>query len=284
MSNRSVHLLGRVFLTGNIETKTGLRIGDSQSNLTIGGVDLPVIRNRQNNQPYIPGSSLKGKLRSLSEKYCQAPLNFTIHRGKQPTGQGKVEIHIAQSQEDYDHSRYGWISKVFGTTGDAGDFIKHPNRLIVRDVMLDPKSQDELYKLKTDLPYTEVKWEAAIDRVTSAATPRQIERVPAGAVFGPMELVFNFYQPTDTVLFAHLLTALKLLEDDYLGGHGSRGSGKIAFNALKVFLRKGADYHEVKDEQRFYLPKGLTLAELTAKDKKKDLLQWVVDEFSQKEG
>ena len=76
---------------------------------------------------------------------------------------------------------------------------------------------------------------------------------------------------------------MQLLEDDYLGGHGSRGSGKIAFNVLKVFLRKGDDYHEVKDEQRFYLPDGLTLAELTAKDKKEELLQWVADEFSQKE-
>lgn len=282
MTNRIVHMLGRVFITGEIEAKTGLRIGDSQTTMTIGGVDLPVIRNKRTNEPYIPGSSLKGKMRSLSEKFYQAPPNFQVHKGDD-RGKGKVEIHIAQTPQDYTNPRYGWISKVFGTTGDAGNFVTAPSRLIVRDVMLEKKSRDELYNLKTDLPYTEVKWEAAIDRVTSAATPRQIERVPAGAVFGPMELVFNVYQDGDERLFDHLLTAMQLLEDDYLGGHGSRGSGKIAFRTLRIYLRRGGTYEEVKDE-RFFTEKGLTLAALTEVNTRQQLLQWVAEQFKPKEG
>jgi CRISPR-associated protein Csm3 len=239
MATNNVRLLGRVFITGEIETKTGLRIGDSQTTMTIGGVDLPVIRNRRTNEPYIPGSSLKGKMRSLSEKLTGAPQNFTVHPGNRE-GKGRVRIHVAHDADnisgkpDYDDPTYGWINKVFGITGDAGVWATAPNRLLVRDVLLAEASRDELNELKTDLPFTEVKWEAAIDRVTSAATPRQIERVPAGAVFGPMEFVFSLYEAGDDQLFGQVLTAMELLEDDYLGGHGSRGSGKIEFRTLRV--------------------------------------------------
>jgi CRISPR-associated protein Csm3 len=281
MSTRNVHLLGRIFITGQIEAKTGLRIGDSQTTMTIGGVDLPVIRNKKTNEPYIPGSSLKGKLRSLSEKYYQAPPNFTVNKGREG-GKGKVEIHTAQSENDYNDRKYGWISKVFGTTGDAGDFISAPSRIVVRDIPLEPVSKNELLeKAKTDLPFTEVKWEAAIDRVTSAATPRQIERVPAGAVFAPMEMVFSYYLEGDEALIGNLLTAMELLEDDYLGGHGSRGSGKIEFRGLKVYLRKGAAYQEVRDP-RFAPENGLTLPQLAAL--KADLVKWVAEQMKLEEG
>jgi CRISPR-associated protein Csm3 len=264
---RKVKLLGRALLHGEIEAKTGLRIGDTQNSLTIGGVDLPVIRNRRNNEPYIPGSSLKGKMRSLSEKLTNAPLNFPVNRGG-PGGKGRVEIHTAQTEADY---KAYWVNPIFGVTGDGGDWITAPNRLLVRDVPLTEKSRDELLNMKTDLPYTEVKWEAAIDRVTSAATPRQIERVPAGAVFGPMELVFNFYLPGDEMHFAHVLTALQLVEDDYLGGHGSRGSGKVKFRNLSVHIRRGDAYESVTDP-RF---SGMMLAQLI--EKKADLIGWMKD-------
>lgn len=276
---RNARLLGRVLITGEIETKTGLRIGDSQNVLTIGGVDLPVIRSRRNNQPYIPGSSLKGKMRSLSEKLTNAPQNFSVNPGG-AGGKGKVEIHTAKSEADY--KKY-WVNPIFGVTGDGGDWIEAPNRLIVRDVPMlsDPKSNppregsvEHFLTLKTDLPFTEVKWEAAIDRVTSAATPRQIERVPAGAVFGPMELVFSLYLKEDATLLDHLLTALRLVEDDYLGGHGSRGSGKVAFRALNVDMRLG-DKYDAKSDGRF---NGLVLSELISR--RADLLKWVSDSLA----
>lgn len=264
---KNIKLLGRVIISGKIEAKTGLHIGGSPGALAIGNVDMPVIRDEHNNQPYIPGSSLKGKMRSQAEKWTGAPQNTTIHKGKED-GTGKVEIHTAKSAEEY--AKY-WVNPLFGVTGDAGDWISAPNRLIVRDVPLETGSAKELLTTRTDMPFTEVKWEAAIDRVTSAATPRQIERVPAGAIFGPMELVFSMYLREDKELLGHLLTAMQLLEDDYLGGQGSRGSGKIAFSNLKVEIRHGAEYASVTDP-RF---SELTLPNLL--EKKAELLQWVSD-------
>ncbi len=264
---KTVKLLARVIIQGEIVTKTGLHIGGSPGALAIGNVDMPVIRDERTNQPYIPGSSLKGKMRSQAEKWTGAPQNTTINKGK-PDGTGKVEMHTAKSAQEY--ATY-WVNPLFGVTGDNGDWVNAPNRLILRDIALTAESARELLAARTDMPYTEVKWEAAIDRVTSAATPRQIERVPAGAVFGPMELVFSMYLKEDKALLGHLLTAMQLLEDDYLGGQGSRGSGKIAFRNLKVEIRHGAEYATATDA-RF---SALTLPGLI--EKKMDLFQWVAD-------
>jgi CRISPR-associated protein Csm3 len=157
-----------------------------------------------------------------------------------------VKIHVAKSREQYDQY---WVNPIFGVPGEVDFAIPAPNRLVVRDVPLDPESEKELLALKTDLPFTEVKWEAAIDRVTAAAKPRQIERVPAGAVFSPMELVFSLYLPEDVTLFDHVLTCLQLVEDDYLGGQGSRGSGKVAFRNLTVTCKRGDTNVETRDDR-----------------------------------
>jgi CRISPR-associated protein Csm3 len=61
-----------------------------------------------------------------------------------------------------------------------------------------------------------------------------MERVPAGAVFKPLGLVFNIYTQADLARWPHVVTALQLLEDDYLGGLGSRGSGQVNFKRLEV--------------------------------------------------
>lgn len=244
------HLQARVFLKGQIQAVTGLRVGGSPGALAIGGVDLPVIREGLSKRPYIPGSSLKGKMRSLFEKHENAPQNRSI-------GQG-VKIHVAGGdRRDYPNGREGdeqiarkgteqynkfWVNPIFGVPGEVKFDVPAPNRLVVRDVPLTNESAEELRNAKTDLPFSEVKWEAAIDRVTAAATPRQIERVPAGAVFGPMEIIFNAYLASDAELFWHVIEAMQLLEDDYLGGHGSRGSGKIAFCNLSLKMRHGVQY------------------------------------------
>jgi CRISPR-associated protein Csm3 len=233
---KELTLYGRIILTGRVRAVSGLHIGGSPGALAIGNVDMPVIRDAVTNRPYIPGSSLKGKMRSLAEKLTGAPQN-------QPIGKD-VNIHIAKSRQEYERF---WVNPVFGVPGAdpsrAKDFeVPAPTRLVVRDVPLDDESAQKLQDAKTDLPFSEVKWEAAIDRVTAAATPRQIERVPAGAIFRPLELVFSVYQPGDLDLFPHVLTALQLVEDDYLGGQGSRGSGKVAFEELRLAVRRGAPY------------------------------------------
>lgn len=246
----TVKLMGRLIVRGQIDLLSGLHIGGAMGALSIGGVDLPVIRNVTNGRPYIPGSSLKGKMRSLSEKLIGAPQNTRI--GKD------VFIHVAANQDEY--ARH-WVNPVFGVPGEVDFPIAAPNRLIVRDVPLSDESAARLEAARTDLPYTEVKWEAAIDRVTSAATPRQIERVPAGVTFTPMELVFSVYQPDDVQLFRHVLTALQLVEDDYLGGHGSRGSGKVAFRRLVIERKAGTDY--AGEKSREYPTLGELIADTT---------------------
>ena len=226
MNDRLIQLHGRIILEGKIQALTGLHIGGSPGALAIGGVDLPVIRNVVDQKPYIPGSSLKGKMRSLWEKVKGV-------RQNQPIGQG-VSIHACKTKAEYDACP---VCQIYGTLGQSD--ASFPTRIVVRDVALDKTS---LNNARTDLPYSEVKWEAAIDRITSAATPRQIERVPAGAIFGGMQIVYNVYSAADRARFMDVLTALQLVEDDYLGGHGSRGSGRVKFTDLQLVCKSAADY------------------------------------------
>lgn len=235
MTDRVITLHGRIFMRAEIEMLTGLHIGGAAGGLEIGGVDKPVIRNARTNQPYIPGSSLKGKLRSIMEKAYGAPQTFRINEG--------VYVHVPESREQYQN--YRMIAGVFGTLPERRGFrVASPTRLTVRDVPLTEESAKELGRMRTDLPFTEIKWEAAIDRVTSAAAPRQIERVPAGAVFGPAELIFSVYtgegeQPADVAsLFETIVEALNHLEDDYLGGMGSRGNGQVRLRKLAISARR----------------------------------------------
>lgn len=219
-------LQGRVFITFDIRAVTGLHIGGSESGIEIGGVDKTVIRAPLTGQPYIPGSSLRGKVRSLTEKYLGKEQNHSI---------AKVKIHTCETLDDY---KKCCVCRTFGVPGQVG--FNTPTRLIVRDVFLTPKSAQELREAQTDLPFTEVKTEVAIDRVTSVANPRQMERVPAGAVFGPAQLIYSVYNgdgcdpSQDIDMLKKVFLGLKLLEDDYLGGLGSRGSGQVVLENIRI--------------------------------------------------
>ncbi|MHC1599443.1 MAG: type III-A CRISPR-associated RAMP protein Csm3 [Candidatus Methanospirareceae archaeon] len=207
--------LGKVMIKGRMEVITGLHIGASKETVKIGGIDSPVVRDPVTNLPYIPGSSLKGKMRSLMEKALGKEFREI---SKQPP----IQIHVCGDE----HCE---VCRLFGSSVKVGREQKHiPARLIVRDLHL--LNRDALEKIDTGLPYTEWKFENSIDRVTSAANPRQIERVPAGAVFG-LELVYDAHdrgQLKEDIENIH--RALKLLENDALGGHGSRGYGQVRFS------------------------------------------------------
>lgn len=245
MANKTIKLEGRVFITFNIEAVTGLHIGGSDTSIEIGGVDKTVIRDPLTNRPYIPGSSLKGKMRSLLEKYRGLVQNQRI-------GQGYIHSCGADTKDQEARQAYMNcdVCQVFGVPGERE--FSTPTRLIVRDVKLSDKSA-ELLNGRTDLPFTEVKTEVSIDRVTSAANPRQMERVPAGSDFGgerPAELVYSIYRGDDCDPLRDiqrldvLVEGLCLLEDDYLGGLGSRGSGKVRLHDIVVKLYGAANYME----------------------------------------
>lgn len=200
-----IKLTKKIVYTGTITLKTGLHIGGTNAALNIGGPDKFVVRNPINNVPYIPGSSLKGKMRSLVEIY-----NGETDGGK-PTNNP--------------NSKAGAL---FGVSGDSEN--SRPSRLIVRDAELDVNSQDFS---NTDLPYTESKTEVAIDRITAKSNPRTFERVPAGAKFN-LNMVLNVFEGEDEeALKRTLKQAINLLQDDYLGGHGSRGYGQVEFSELE---------------------------------------------------
>lgn len=227
----SIQLQGRIFLQGDIHAVTGLHIGGNSGQLDIGGIDNPVIRNAFNRQPYIPGSSLRGKMRSLLDRH--------------------FDNAECKSLTDYERSP---VFQAFGVapTGDLRGKTM-PTRVIVRDTFLTATALEALNKRDTDTDFTEIKTEVAIDRITSAATPRQQERVPAGTTFGPFQIVHSLYTQGENgreylqdelQLFDTVLMGMELLEDDYLGGSGSRGSGQIAFDNLQLTLKTRQCYEK----------------------------------------
>lgn len=244
-------LSGKVIVTGKIKSETGLHIGGATTGIDIGGVDNPVIKDPEG-KPYIPGSSLKGKMRSLLEK--DLGLAADEHRiwVKKP----EVSIHMCNEPNCV-------VCNVFGrTNGKHTKFINDeefkidcttPTRLIVRDAHLIEDTIPEDVRKNLDLEWTEVKWENAIDRITSAANPRQIERVPAGAEF-EFEMIYNVFDNSDKENLKQVFKAMNLLEDDYLGGQGSRGYGQIKFKDIEVYWNSKEDYEkgtiELEDKRK----------------------------------
>lgn len=207
-------LTQKLIIKTKMKVETGLHIGGSSESVEIGGIDNSVIRRSIDNTPYIPGSSLKGKIRSLLEQMRGAP-----------------EIGYNQEINDF----FGFTDKKTGVT-----------KLIVRDAYLTKEDKEKLEKSDyLDMPYTEVKSENRIDRVKGTASdPRRMERVPAGVKFD-VEFVINVWDEDDDGenLKNLLKEGIKALELDYLGGSGSRGYGKVSFEWDKI------ENPEVKDMQ-----------------------------------
>lgn len=207
----------KIVIQGEIEAVTGLHIGGTNSAMGIGGPDSTVVRNPVTNLPYIPGSSLKGKMRSLLE------INMGII-GSRRMGD------IKNTPSDDPNQLPG---QLFGALPSDGGQEQRPSRIMVRDgELLNGDAMTE-----TDLPFTESKTEVVIDRITSKAMPRTLERVPAGARF-KLNLVINIFADDDEKeLVNATLRCLKMVEDDYLGGSGSRGSGQVRFHIERIAAR-----------------------------------------------
>ncbi len=235
MTNNKINfgLLGKIIIGADIEVLTGLRIGGSKSGLKIGGIDLNVITDPWG-KPYIPGSSIKGKLRSLAEKKIAAG---------NPNFWNDEQTHKCSESNNYKNCP---ICRIWGISGDCKiSDVPTLTRLYVSDCYLDESSITKEMKSNLELEYTEAKYETAIDRIKGTARPgtlREIERVPAGARFKDAELIYNVFEEEDKKLLKHVFEAIEILEHDYLGGMGSRGYGRVRFANIRVFWNRKEDY------------------------------------------
>jgi len=234
-------LIGKLILEGTVCCETGLHIGAGKGSLEIGGADNPVVKDAFG-RPYIPGSSLRGRLRSLLEHSSGAVAPSELVYLSRRKGQ---EVRIHQSNRPDDE-----ICLLFGRNPGRmervrGDVLETttatPARLTVYDATLDLDSITAAMRENLDDELTEVKSENAIDRITSQASPRTLERVPAGARFR-FRMVLDILCEEDKALAGRVLEGLRLIEDDALGGGGSRGSGRVRFDAIRMVWR-GRDFY-----------------------------------------
>lgn len=203
-------------IRGTIRCDTGLHIGGSQDEIEIGAVDSPVIKHPITKEPYIPGSSLKGKMRSqLERKYGKVESNG------EPCRCGKKDCLVC---------------RVFG----AHKNTKHtlgPTRILVRDAILSEKTKEKYKKIMIEkgILLLETKTENVINRLKGTAEhPRTLERVPAGTEFD-MEIALQIFDMDDEKkIFDFIRKGLYLVQETYLGGFGSRGSGKVSFINLNM--------------------------------------------------
>lgn len=251
--------IGKLILEGELHCETGLHVGAGKGSLEIGGSDNPVVKDAFG-RPYIPGSSLRGRIRALLEQSSGVAVPAELVYLSRRKGQ---EVRIHQSDRPDDE-----ICLLFGRNAGrmdrvVGDPLESthatPARLSVYDAPLDLDSIAPAMRENLDDELTEVKSENAIDRITSQANPRTLERVPAGARFR-IRMVADVLCAEDAPLFARLLEGMRLLEDDALGGGGSRGSGRVRFANLKLAWRPRAYYAGAAPEQQ--LIAGADLAAL----------------------
>jgi len=211
-----------LLIKGKIKLLTGLHIGAGDNQIQIGGIDNPVVRDPVTKEPYIPGSSVKGKMRHLLE----------LRYGFFNSDGGPSDIKSLNDQPDKNKVN---ILKLFGVSGAESEEAKEenitPTRLSFYDLKL--KNADLLKKVSPLM--TEDKAEVKVNRITGTGeNPRHTERVPAGAEF-EFKLAVKVFDGDDEGGFCNLIKeGLKLIEADSLGGNGSRGYGKVKFVIEKI--------------------------------------------------
>ncbi|MBV9265643.1 MAG: type III-A CRISPR-associated RAMP protein Csm3 [Acidobacteriaceae bacterium] len=233
--------VGKLILEGEIQCHTGLHIGAGKGSLEIGGADNPVVKDAFG-IPYIPGSSLRGRLRSLLEQSLGLAVPSELIFLSKRKGQ-EVRIHQSDRPDDEICILFGRTpGRVDRVSGESGEAVgASPARLTVYDAPLLVDSITPQMRENLDDELTEVKSENAVDRITSQANPRTLERVPSGARF-KFRMVLDVLCEEDKPLLARVVQGLRLLEDDALGGGGSRGSGRVSFSNLNLAWRS-KDYY-----------------------------------------
>lgn len=196
-------MYAKIQITGVIEVKTGMHIGGSSAFAAIGAVDSPVVKDIRNRMPMIPGSSLKGKLRTLLAK--------------------EYNTKVGKPDDDAE-----CLTRLFGSA--KKDHVRR-SRILVSDMFLTNEEELRQQGLQS---MTEVKFENTINRATAVANPRQIERVVRGSEFG-IDMIYEVEDESQAAEDISVLAeGFRLLQYDYLGGNGSRGYGKVAFHELRA--------------------------------------------------
>lgn len=210
-------MFAKIQITGEIELLTGMHIGGSSAFAAIGAVDSPIVKDVRTKLPMIPGSSFKGKMRSLLAK------EYNDDLAKVPDEDAKC------------------LTRLFGCA--KKDHVQRSRILIADMVMVnDQELRDQGLQ-----SITEIKFENTINRVTAVAMPRQIERAVRGSVFN-LDMIYEAVKEEEIIEDMQILAnGLKLLQYDYLGGNGSRGYGKVKFKALDVSTAVGnVDEHIIE--------------------------------------
>lgn len=211
-------MYAKITIETDLRVLTGMHIGGDNSFSAIGTVDSPVVRDIRTSRPIIPGSSLKGKIRTLLVRCIAGDLE------QLPVPNNDPEI----------------IRRMFGSSE------KPAKRSRFQFIDAHLMNADEL----ADSGITEVKYENTIDRSSSKANPRQIERVVSGAEFG-VKIVYDV-EKEDQIKedMKTLARGLKLLQMDYLGGHGTRGSGRVSFRNFRFMFAEWNPDPEFEEELR----------------------------------
>ncbi len=208
-------MYAKIQVTGQMEAVTGMHIGGSCAFAAIGAVDSPVVRDIRTNQPMVPGSSLKGKMRALLAKVYNEGI-------------------VKSPNEDNER-----LARVFGTSQKGR---AKRSRILVSDMVI---CNEKELRGQGLIGMTEIKFENSIDRITAVANPRQVERVVRGARFS-IDMVYEVSKETEIIEdFEEISQGFRLLQFDYLGGNGSRGYGKVKFQGLDAKVVIGTVSEEI---------------------------------------
>lgn len=219
-------MYAKIQITGVIEVKTGMHIGGSSAFAAIGAVDSPVIKDIRTNQPMIPGSSLKGKMRTLLAK--------------------EYNTEVRKPDEDA-----LCLTRLFGCA--KADKVRR-SRVLISDMFL--SNEEELRKQGLQ-SLTEVKFENTINRATAVANPRQIERVVRGSRFD-LDIMYEAEEENEIREDMEVLAeGLRLLQYDYLGGSGSRGYGKVLFHDIQADVVVGVVDEAIMEQCNALLKKAV---------------------------
>lgn len=214
-------MYAKIIIKSELEVMTGMHIGGSSVYSAIGAVDSPVIHDAKTYQPIIPGSSIKGKLRTLLVR----SIRKNIENLSEPNEDDKC------------------VLRLFGSGAEKNKkTIK--GRLQFADAFV--LNADEF----KEIGLTEIKFENTIDRINGGAVPRQIERVNRGVKFG-INIAYDLTKEEEfEVDMENLAKAMKLLQLDYLGGNGTRGSGRVNFKKINFIPYEDSEgiFNNYKDK------------------------------------